>query len=280
MRLSATSARNRATGEQYRSQILQRFLTWYLCSVVFITQKLEHQFYVDCLVDKPAHVHLSNSRPFERGGPSGTSPASGCSDGFYKTSSEQTGQEQRSSGSNKRKRDTERNDGNENSKRVQVDHDDLELEEVKIFLACPYFQHNPSKYSTQRGCPGPGWPNVHRVKYASRLVCKISALIFNREHLYRKHRLPKYPCLRCGTAFDELEPYREHVRAAAPCELKPVTVSEGLDKALEERLKSRKRIAPNQSEEKKWKDMYSILFPGEPCASPCTFLMRQMHCDY
>jgi len=272
MQLSATSARNRASEDQTRSEILYRFLAFHRHSLDLTTRIVKHQLYANF-----PQAQLSNGGPFERGSPSGTSPASACSDGVYKTSSKQTSQEQRSSGSGKRKRDAGRHDGNENSKRVQVDHDDLELEEVKRFLACPYFQHNRSKYGTQRGCPGPGWPNVHRVKYASRLVCTISALIFNREHLYRKHRLPKYPCLRCGTAFNELEPYKEHVRTAVPCELKPETVSEGLDKALEERLKSRKRIASNQSEEKKWKDMYAILFPGEPCASPCRFLIWQMH---
>ena len=30
--------------------------------------------------------------------------------------------------------------------------------------ACPYFKYNPSLYKSARGCPGPGWPNVHRVK--------------------------------------------------------------------------------------------------------------------
>jgi len=30
--------------------------------------------------------------------------------------------------------------------------------------ACPYFKYNPSLYKSARGCPGPGWPSVHRVK--------------------------------------------------------------------------------------------------------------------
>lgn len=32
-------------------------------------------------------------------------------------------------------------------------------------FACPYFRYNPAKYKIWRGCPGPGWPAVHRVKY-------------------------------------------------------------------------------------------------------------------
>ncbi|KAI1653889.1 hypothetical protein F4813DRAFT_393268 [Daldinia decipiens] len=34
-------------------------------------------------------------------------------------------------------------------------------------FACPYFKHNPSKYKEWRTCPGPGWLDVHRVKYES-----------------------------------------------------------------------------------------------------------------
>jgi len=30
--------------------------------------------------------------------------------------------------------------------------------------ACPYFKYNPAMYKSARNCPGPGWPNTHRVK--------------------------------------------------------------------------------------------------------------------
>jgi hypothetical protein len=30
--------------------------------------------------------------------------------------------------------------------------------------ACPYFKRNRQKYQRRRGCPGPGWDSVHRVK--------------------------------------------------------------------------------------------------------------------
>jgi hypothetical protein len=32
-------------------------------------------------------------------------------------------------------------------------------------FACPYFQRNPKKYRKWTSCPGPGWDEVHRVKY-------------------------------------------------------------------------------------------------------------------
>lgn len=51
-------------------------------------------------------------------------------------------------------------------------------------FACPYFKYNPVKYRDWRICPGPGWPDVHRVKYVlpkprcigPRFLCKILLL--------------------------------------------------------------------------------------------------------
>jgi hypothetical protein len=34
-------------------------------------------------------------------------------------------------------------------------------------FACPFFQRNPKKYQKWVACPGPGWPEVHRVKYVA-----------------------------------------------------------------------------------------------------------------
>lgn len=36
----------------------------------------------------------------------------------------------------------------------------------RLLFACPFFQHDPSKYGTWRSCPGPGWPSTNRLKYA------------------------------------------------------------------------------------------------------------------
>lgn len=35
-------------------------------------------------------------------------------------------------------------------------------------FACPYFKRNPKKYRNWTSCPGPGWEEVHRVKYVVR----------------------------------------------------------------------------------------------------------------
>lgn len=32
-------------------------------------------------------------------------------------------------------------------------------------LACPYYKRNPSKYCKWTSCPGPGWDEIHRVKF-------------------------------------------------------------------------------------------------------------------
>jgi hypothetical protein len=38
-------------------------------------------------------------------------------------------------------------------------------EGAKPKFACPYFKRNPKKYRQWTSCPGPGWDEVHRVKY-------------------------------------------------------------------------------------------------------------------
>ena len=34
-------------------------------------------------------------------------------------------------------------------------------------LACPYYKRNPQRYGRWTSCPGPGWDEVHRVKYVT-----------------------------------------------------------------------------------------------------------------
>jgi hypothetical protein len=33
-------------------------------------------------------------------------------------------------------------------------------------FACPFFKHDPQRYISCRTCAGPGWPTIHRLKYA------------------------------------------------------------------------------------------------------------------
>ncbi|KAI4868076.1 hypothetical protein F4820DRAFT_411387 [Hypoxylon rubiginosum] len=119
------------------------------------------------------------------------------------------------------------------------------------YLACPFFQHNPVKYGRWRGCPGPGWPTINRLK----------------EHLHRRHRLPKFPCLRCCEGFDNHESLKKQLRREDMCPLKPEPNLEGIDDSLEEKLKSRKGLS-KLSESEKWVRIYQILFDGEPAPVP------------
>jgi hypothetical protein len=70
----------------------------------------------------------------------------------------------------KRKLSERRGDGGEDD-----DDDSMRLTDVGttdkgktkeiLRFACPYFKYNPNKYKEWPNCPGPGWPDVHRVKY-------------------------------------------------------------------------------------------------------------------
>ncbi|OHW98968.1 hypothetical protein CSPAE12_02357 [Colletotrichum incanum] len=113
-------------------------------------------------------------------------------------------------------------------------------------LACPFFKHNPRKYKTQRPCCGPGWDHVHRIK----------------EHIYRKHSLPKFSCPRCSQPFETQTDLQAHARSADACEVREPEVLDGLTQDQEKRLRSRKKTSTKElTEAEKWTQMYSIIFP-------------------
>ncbi|OTA93975.1 hypothetical protein M434DRAFT_282610 [Hypoxylon sp. CO27-5] len=112
-------------------------------------------------------------------------------------------------------------------------------------FACPYFKYNPAKYKEWRGCLGPGWPDVHRVK----------------DHLYRRHRQPSHRCGRCWQPFENEEDYLSHQRTTEPCALRDKEPIEGFDASQERKLKSRKRATNDPNEVAKWQAVFSILFP-------------------
>ncbi|KAL8365206.1 hypothetical protein RB595_004149 [Gaeumannomyces hyphopodioides] len=132
----------------------------------------------------------------------------------------------------KRPRLNAQNDGNERAK-----------------LACPYYKHNARNYKQQRPCCGPGWDFVHRIK----------------EHLYRKHALPRYSCPRCCERFEAEDELSTHARAPEPCEVREPELHDGFTQAQEKRLRSRKKDraagAEDLTEAQKWRQMYRILFP-------------------
>ncbi|KAI1492413.1 hypothetical protein F5X96DRAFT_385771 [Biscogniauxia mediterranea] len=111
--------------------------------------------------------------------------------------------------------------------------------------ACPFFKHDPNTFGQERCCAGPGWPTIHRLK----------------EHLYRKHLLPRHVCLRCRKPFREQKDLEDHLRADARCEKVELVPVLGIDEATEAKLRMRKKYGPDVTEEQRWKDIYIILFP-------------------
>ncbi|KAI8306875.1 hypothetical protein K4K61_004104 [Colletotrichum sp. SAR11_59] len=113
-------------------------------------------------------------------------------------------------------------------------------------LACPFFKHNPRKYKKQRPCCGPGWDHVHRIK----------------EHIYRRHSLPKFSCPRCSQPFETQADLQGHARLPTPCEVKEPEVLDGITQDQEKKLRSRKKTSGKElTEAEKWAQVYSILFP-------------------
>ncbi|KAG5749575.1 hypothetical protein H9Q70_007781 [Fusarium xylarioides] len=124
---------------------------------------------------------------------------------------------------------------------------------------CPFFKHNREKYKTSqwKSCCWPGWTSVYRVK----------------EHLYRRHMLPKFRCNRCRQDLKSAFNLNEHQRADTVCQRQSEEPEEeGIDEEQERLLRVRKRKngkAPQVAEEEKWVEMYKILFPhDDPIPSP------------
>ncbi|KAK1622375.1 hypothetical protein BDP81DRAFT_400342 [Colletotrichum phormii] len=113
-------------------------------------------------------------------------------------------------------------------------------------LACPFFKYNPRKYKTQRPCCGPGWDHVHRIK----------------EHIYRKHSLPKFSCPRCSQSFETQLALQAHARSLDACDVREPEILDGITQDQEKKLRSRKKTSAKElTEGEKWIQVYSIVFP-------------------
>ncbi|KAH6619092.1 hypothetical protein B0J18DRAFT_346597, partial [Chaetomium sp. MPI-SDFR-AT-0129] len=114
-------------------------------------------------------------------------------------------------------------------------------------FACPYFKRNPKKYRNWTSCPGPGWDEVHRVK----------------THLYRRHPLP-IQCPRCWDVFKVDTQLQTHLQQDPPCSVqRNQMLQEGFTKEQEKRLRSRKKTHADMTDEDKWREIYTILFPDD-----------------
>lgn len=111
-------------------------------------------------------------------------------------------------------------------------------------FACPYYRHDPAKFSGQRACAGPGFDGIHRLK----------------EHLYRKHGCSQRTCPRCRRDFKTSADLEEHQRALEICVLAPVRQAEGR-MTMEQEKAIRPRMTGKATNESRWKYIYCILFP-------------------
>ncbi|KAI1084664.1 hypothetical protein F5B20DRAFT_216429 [Whalleya microplaca] len=116
--------------------------------------------------------------------------------------------------------------------------------ELECKWACPFYKHDPLKYSKHRSCTGPGWPSLHRLK----------------EHLYRIHREPKHSCVRCNKPFVDKKDLDDHLRADMRCEKMDLAPVQGIDPATEAKIKVRKKAGV--TDEQRWREIYLILFPN------------------
>ncbi|KAI1843504.1 hypothetical protein JX265_001853 [Neoarthrinium moseri] len=116
---------------------------------------------------------------------------------------------------------------------------------VQLRMACPYFKYDARKYGDRQNCPGPGWKTVHRIK----------------EHLYRRHRCPKYVCMRCGRSFGNEKDLEDHHQEDVPCSRQDLEPVDGFNDAQEALLRSRNKHYTGLPEYQKWKEVYKILFP-------------------
>jgi len=146
---------------------------------------------------------------------------------------------------------------------------------IKKF-ACPFYKHDPRKFSTERLCIGPGWEQVHRVKNEylhDSPQCKHSrSLRCRREHVFRRHKLPNHYCDHCFETFPHQPALLHHVRQPSSCVVGNETPPSGISTAQAEKL--RKRGKKSLSEVERWNEMYRIIFPDSPLpTSPCKMVL-------
>jgi hypothetical protein len=103
------------------------------------------------------------------------------------------------------------------------------------------------------------------------------AYSYHREHLWRRHKLPDYPCARCHTGFNANQDLIAHLRAPASlqCTISDDCPPEGIDAEKYKKIKERKY--PNKTDDaRKWEDIFQIIFPDDLIPSPCKLPLRSL----
>ncbi|KAJ9150768.1 hypothetical protein NKR23_g3511 [Pleurostoma richardsiae] len=115
-------------------------------------------------------------------------------------------------------------------------------------FACPFFVASPGSFKSNSTCAGRGWSEISRLK----------------EHLYRRHYQRRISCDRCQKSFEHDRDLLAHRRQDEPCQRVEIKVqdpiTQGMDDMAMNEIKSRKRPA-SMDDEEKWYDIWTILFP-------------------
>ncbi|KAN0110859.1 hypothetical protein V8E51_007246 [Hyaloscypha variabilis] len=127
----------------------------------------------------------------------------------------------------------------------------LEFSEASKF-ACPFRKHDPRKYGV------PNWGPCALTPLQT--VARVKA------HLYRQHRV--HQCQRCKVVFDSQESLDIHVEGFKGCEARNDLPIDGVTGKIKEKLQTRKKAYPGQTEAERWGEIYQVLFPNEEVPSP------------
>lgn len=147
------------------------------------------------------------------------------------------------------------------------------VSEVTTLLACPYYKHDPLRYSSH---------NVREKEYrgcASSFLRDIPRL---KQHLYRVHKRPNFCCSRCSGLFDTQELLNEHSRQDPPCQVCQPLYQEKMNTSQYLTIK-RRQVGSDMR--KQWYHIFRVLFPSAPepdspyaeAASAATFSNEVQH---
>lgn len=146
--------------------------------------------------------------------------------------------------------------------------------EPKRRFACPYQKRWLDVQPEHQACVFPGFPTIHRVKYAAQLgLCsETNTSDISREHLFRAHAI-LVQCHNCYQRFDDDAALTQHLSPPSQCPGSGQPSRFAFTIAQERRLRQRVR---GISDEQKWRNIYQILFEGDAEAlanipSPCVF---------
>ena len=119
------------------------------------------------------------------------------------------------------------------------------------FFACPYFKHNPLKFSAR---------NTTEILYRSCATAVLRNTASIKQHLYRVHKLPDYYCARCLRPFAKASDLDSHVYSCS-CDTATFNPEGKMTQDQYHKVKKRKTFPEQQNG---WYEIFDILFPHMP----------------